>query len=403
MAASRIHHVVHAAQLALAICLAAAAPAAAQQADPALSSEPQPVGWSVTPRVGTSLAWDDNVLVQGTGDRLGRDLNTSLDGAASLDYLGKVGAFSAAYNGSMQMYRDLSSLNNYMQALNVSARRRITPQTMLFAQQSFSRSPTTELSEFVGIPFQRIGARIADIRGGVESSVTKRFSYAASYNFQWIDFDDDPRLGFSLFGGRAHGGSLGLRYQRTPRLAFTGDAVMQRASVVNDTTFAIFNSWGGVDYQLSDLTRVYGGAGLARMGAADLGPGKTSPVYRAGIAHRFEVATVDANYSRSFQPSYGGGGTLDNEEFAVNANAPIGGRMYVNGNVSWRRNKTLGIFTPALTSLWMGGTFGYAIERWVRIEAFYSGTHQRIDRPGGQMDRNRIGIQVVTVKPVRID
>jgi hypothetical protein len=178
---------------------------------------------------------------------------------------------------------------------------------------------------------------------------------------------------------------------------------MQRANVVNATKFAIFNGWGGVDYQLTEVSRVYGGYGLARLSAADIGPSKTSPVYRAGFAHRFRAASFDASYARSFQPSFGGGGTLDNEEFAVNVNAPVARRMYMNANVSWRKNKTLGVFTPSLVSVWMGGSFGYAIQRWVRVEAYYSGTHQRIDRPGGQMDRNRFGIQVVTVKSMRIN
>jgi hypothetical protein len=38
----------------------------------------------------------------------------------------------------------------------------------------------------------------------------------------------------------------------------------------------------------------------------------------------------------------------------------------------------------------------------MHIEAFYDGTHQTTDLPGGRVDRNRIGIQVVTAQPVRI-
>jgi hypothetical protein len=45
---------------------------------------------------------------------------------------------------------------------------------------------------------------------------------------------------------------------------------------------------------------------------------------------------------------------------------------------------------------------GYAATPWVRFEAFYGGTHQTIDRPGGTLGRNRIGFQVTTAKPVRV-
>ena len=57
---------------------------------------------------------------------------------------------------------------------------------------------------------------------------------------------------------------------------------------------------------------------------------------------------------------------------------------------------------PHLRSVWLEGTIGYAATPWVHLEVFYSGTQQTIDRPGGQIDRNRIGFQVITAKPVRI-
>src|SRR3954447_3796166 len=87
--------------------------AAAQQADPRLSEERRPVGWSATPRVTTGSAYDDNVLIQGKGDDLQSDMNTSVTPAASIDYIGKRASFDASYSGSVQLYRDFSSLNSY--------------------------------------------------------------------------------------------------------------------------------------------------------------------------------------------------------------------------------------------------------------------------------------------------
>jgi hypothetical protein len=55
-----------------------------------------------------------------------------------------------------------------------------------------------------------------------------------------------------------------------------------------------------------------------------------------------------------------------------------------------------------LRSFWLEGTLGYAATPWVRLEAFYAGTRQAIDRPGGTLDRSRIGFQVTTAKPVRV-
>src|SRR3954451_16968049 len=97
--------------------------ASAQQADPRLSQERQPAGWSVTPRVSTSAAFDDNVLIQGAGDNLASDLNTAVSPGGTLGYVGKLGTFAGSYTGSMQLNRDFSTLNSYDQSLNASARR----------------------------------------------------------------------------------------------------------------------------------------------------------------------------------------------------------------------------------------------------------------------------------------
>jgi len=81
---------------------------------------------------------------------------------------------------------------------------------------------------------------------------------------------------------------------------------------------------------------------------------------------------------------------------------PFGRRAYVEANASWRSNEALVTSDLPLRSLWLGGIVGYAAQPWLRIEGFYGRTQQRIDRPGGDLERNRIGVQVVTAKPVRI-
>ena len=45
---------------------------------------------------------------------------------------------------------------------------------------------------------------------------------------------------------------------------------------------------------------------------------------------------------------------------------------------------------------------GWEPQPWVRLEGFYSRVQQRSLRAGGQLSRNRIGFQIVTSKPVRI-
>jgi uncharacterized protein (PEP-CTERM system associated) len=395
-------HASRTATIVAAALVGSSALAYAQQADPRFSQERQPVGWSVTPRVSTSAAYDNNVLIQGSGDNLASDLNTAVSPGGSLDYVGKLGSFAGSYTGSMQLYRDFSSLNSYDQALNVSARRQMTRHILAFGQQSYSKTPTTELPALAGVPFLRVGARIADTRGGIEASPSSRMSLAASYNFQWIAFDKDPTAGISLLGGHSNGGSAGVKYQLSRRTTLTADYDLQRATIFNGNRFTVQNSWAGADYRLTETSHLFGALGIARLGAVDLGTGKTSPAWRAGYARRFEAATVDLAYSRSFVPSYGIGGTLSNEDITSNLHVPIGRRAYSEGTLSWRKNEQIVAGDQPLTSTWIGAVVGYALQPWMRVEAFYGGTHQNIDRPGGRLNRNRIGVQVVTAKPVRI-
>jgi hypothetical protein len=378
---------------------------AAQQADTRLSEERQPPGWSMTPRLSTGMAYDDNVLIQGQGDNLQSDLNSAISPGGSLDYLGKFGAFSADYHGSFQLYRDLGSLDSYEQSLNASGRRVVSRHMLVFAQESYSRTPTTAVPLLTGVPWVRVGARIESLRGGIEATPSKHLSIDASYNYEWIAFDKDPIRGVELLGGHSNGASVGAKYQISTRTTLTADYELQRADLIGGVRFGVQNSWAGADYRLDQTSHVYGAFGFSHLNAVDLGGGETSPAWRAGYARRFKRFAVDVSYVRSFIPSYGGGGTLSNEEVSSAAHVPIGRRWYAQATFSWRRNESLVVTDLAnlpLTSVWIGALAGYAVQPWLRIEGFYDDSHQNIERAGGVVDRHRIGIQIATSKPVRI-
>ena len=143
-------------------------------------------------------------------------------------------------------------------------------------------------------------------------------------------------------------------------------------------------------------------AGLSRLGVTQFAGVRTGPAWRVGLARQFRTAGVDLLYNRSFVPSYGFGGTTQNEEATARLRLPLGRRLYSASALSWRRNDPLTPDELPLRSFWVEGTLGYVATPWVRLELFYAGTRQTIDRPGGTLDRNRIGFQVTTAKPVRV-
>jgi hypothetical protein len=77
-------------------------------------------------------------------------------------------------------------------------------------------------------------------------------------------------------------------------------------------------------------------------------------------------------------------------------------RTYFNGSATWTRSEPLEISELRLDSLWLRSTVGYAFTRWFRIEGFYTYTRQDSVITGGELDRHRVGAQIVISQPMRI-
>jgi hypothetical protein len=392
--------------LAVALC-AAASPAGAQQSPyGTASSDSSPLlagGWTLTPTLLYSGNWDDNVLVLGRGDQTIADFANVLNPRVQLDLNGRRGQLTGSYDGAFQLYRDLNTLNSFDQRGSFAGRRLISPHLALFARNSIASVPTTELAQFVGVPFSRTGSRLDDLHSGVEWALTKRTSMTASYNFSWVHFDEGPEFSTLQRGGHSHGASVVLRRRLSARATLIADYDLTHALVVGGTqVFDVQNSAGGLEYKLGDHVRIVGAVGLARLAINDLGPARTGPVYRAGLTRQFRTAAFDVLYNRSFVPSYGFGGTTQNEELTARLHLPLSRRLFSHSSFAWRSNDPLTAGDLSLRSWWTEQSIGYELQPWVRVEAFYAGARQTIDRPGGLVNRNRFGFQIITVKPVRI-
>ena len=380
--------------------------ASAQESNlmPAASANSQaPAGWSITPSLTYGASWDDNVLVRGNGDTKLPDFLNVISPRAVIDLNGRRGQVAATYDGAFLLYRDRSALDSYDQHASFFGRRLLTPHLAVFARNHAASVPTTELSQFIATPFIRTGSRLDDLHTGIEAAFTKRTSIVASYDFQWVQFDHSTAGSESLLGGHSHGGSMALTRLLNERLSLTAAADLQHATIgAGAQAFDVQNFRAGGDYKLSELTHVFAEAGVSRLGVTSFSDARVGPALRLGVARQFRTAGVDLLYSRSFVPSYGFGGTMENEEASARFRLRLSRRAYSTSAVSWRRNDPLTVAELPLRSYWLEGTLGYAITPWVHLEMFYAGTRQTIDRPGGTLDRNRIGFQLTTAKPVRV-
>jgi hypothetical protein len=365
-------------------------------------------GWTFTPSIQYGQIVDDNVLIQGKGAAVSGDLLSVITPSASLDFNGRRGHVSADYSGSYELYRQFDSLDNFSQFQAVSARRLLTQHTTLSVQQQFAMTPTTELPALAGIPYVRDGSRVLGLRAGIEHEFTKRTTLSAYYNFQKIAFDKDPVSGLALVGGVGNGATVDVRHEMTAQAALRADYDLQVASVLAVGASTIHNLRAGGEYKFSATSSVYALGGIARLGPNALTAGHTGPSWEAGATHRLGRAAVDVTYIRSFMPSFGNGATLQSDDVGAHLRMTPSRRLYTQGSVDWRQDDPLaGTFTAILgeqriRSLLFSGLVGYPANRWLRIEGFFTVSRQKINRPGGDVDINRAGIQVVTIKPTRL-
>ena len=388
--------------VALGLVAFAAAPAAAQAIETATAVPG--FGWTVTPSLLANTTWDDNALVRGSGDVAPKDLVHVVNPRLDADYRGRRGEFTGNYDGAFRMYRTLSDLNSYDQDASVSGRRLLTKHLSIFARNQYTVAPTTEQLDLVGVPYIRTGSKNEYLSGGVDAALSKRVTLTASYNFQNVQFQQAQSLSYLLVGGHSHGASVLVRRAITDKVSVTGSYNLQVATVgaINDDAFEIHSAQAGVERRLSDHVRLAVAGGIARLAGNATGPARTGPSISASLTRQFQIGTVNVAYDRAFVPSYGFGGTQQNEEVRANARVPLGRALYSQGSFAWRRNEPLVSGAKKLHTVAYEGSIGYMLAPWVGVEGFFDSSSQRLDMPGGTSDHHQLGVQIVTTKPMRI-
>ena len=360
-------------------------------------------GWALTPTLVFSTSHDDNVLARGATDSPQGDVINVLNPRAALDFTGRRTQFSGTYDGAMLLYRNLDTLNSYDQHTGAHVSHKFSPHMSLFGASSLALAPTTDSLQLAGVPFVRTGSSLKELSGGVDAAFTKRTSMVAEAQFQWVHFDEARPLDLLLRGGHSQGGSLTLKHRLSARTTVTGDYSLDRALVANgQAEFHVQNSSVGFEHKLSDRLQMFAAGGISHLGLTTFGPARTGASYRAGLTSQLRLVNVDVSYNRSFVPSFGFGGTMQNQDFTAQVRATPTRRTSVQSSFSWRRNDPLTAGELSLRTFWMQVTGGYAIQPWARIEGFYGALSTTFDRPGGVVDRTRFGVQIVTAQPIRI-
>ncbi len=392
---------------ALALC-AATAPAWAQgspfaavpvQAQPVLD----PLGWSITPTLLYGAGWDDNVLAADRPDQQVGDTLNLLSPSVALGFNGSRGRFSARYGGSLQQYHAYDTLNGFDQRVLLSAQRALTRRTTVFVRGGGAHSPTTELQDFVGVPFVRTGAAILNFRGGVETRLSRRVSIEATANVERVQFDQGTEFATLLRGGYGLGGAAALRRELSPATTLIGSYDMNQNWVGQARdAFLVQNGSVGLDHRLADSVTVSGTVGVSHLSPSVFGPAHTDPNWGAGLARTFRSAALDITYARRFETAYGFAGTTRTDEAAARVTADLSHGFYTRGGASWRLSHPLTLSDLQFRSIWTDLVFGFSTRPGVLIEGFWNRTSQSIDRPDALFGRNQFGIHVIATRSMRI-
>jgi hypothetical protein len=389
---------------AAALVLGAAGSARAQTFQEVDPSRAVP-GWVMTPGVSLGTAWDDNLMLSVRGNPQSSDLLTSIAPTIDLTYRGRQTLFGLDYRGTLIRYRTLGELDSFDQGGAAFLEHQPSKRVTLRFRNAFSVSPTTDPVQVVGVPFYRTGTRQNMFTGSAEMRATERLQLSGSYGFQWLQFDDVPDQPVSQFleGGTAHTLALGAMQALSRRVAAGAGYSYQRALIGSEAeNVGIQNVEGRLAVQLSPTVMLDGGFGLAYLSAED-GESRTGPAGRVSISKQAPAAVFTLSASRSFVPSFGYGGGFENSELVGSVSVPFArNRAAIGGALAWRSSEPLLTGDVGFTGVWVDTSLGYAVQRWLRVEGFYSGAFQQTTVVGGRIDRNRFGIRLATQRPMRI-
>ena len=386
-----------------ALVLALAMPAAAQQQSETEFDSWRIPGWSFTPGIAIGATRDSNVALAAPGDtgKAAADSLFGMEPFGSLEFFSSRSEFSAWYRGYLRRYMEVEELNGFDQTAQVLFRHQATKRVTVFARNHYMNVPTTDEAFLNGVPFVRTGTRSNDAVAGLETRLTKYTNLNGRYELSWVDFDHE---GTVLTGGWVNGFQVDVAHRLTERASVGAEYSIRFADLNEGTRSMRFNDAGAIfTYALGPHTMFSAAGGISHLADDFLNQTRTAPYVRASIVQNLEAASIGASYERSFVPSFGFGGSNESQEIRGYVHMPIPkNRAYLQGSLAWRHSIPYIATDLELDSILARSTVGYAVARWFRLEGFYTFTRQDSTVTGGEINRHRVGAQVVISQPMRI-
>jgi|KBSSwiStaDraftv2_1062776.scaffolds.fasta_scaffold60467_3 hypothetical protein len=379
------------------------------QSSPWQQEERTTAGWTFTPGAAVGGSWDSGIQVEGNSvaEALFKKWVGIANPYAEVDYNGRHSHVNFGYSGAFEKYWSNELLWEHRGKAGVH--RILSPRVDVAANASYTAVPTTDRLQLVNgtVPFAQVNSHWLDAGGRVGWQTSPRIRVFGNYHFERIALDELPNSSdfFTLRDGYSHAPSLGFTRDFTPRLVIGATAEFRRDHVGVSEDFDIRTLTGEFTYRWNSATSVSGGGGASQLYTVALGEiASTSPTYHAGLEHRLRAFNVGAHYSYGFEQLYGIGTLAKTDTFSGNAYVPLADHLYyLNVTAAYTRNTPIRDVRIGLDmqTFWADATVGRQLARRLRAEAYISMAHQ--DAIGRESSsRVRVGIQIVTFKPLRI-
>jgi len=374
-------------------------------------------GWTFTPRIGVGETYDSNISLSGQGHTGNEDYVSSVMPAVGLHHSAKHTQTDLDYSGTFLDYRQFSELNRWDQRAKFDLRRQESAQLTWFGGANAALLPSTDLIDLGGIPYRKTGAQTLHTKGGIEYALGAHRSLTSSASYQIVSFDRSEINDEILRGGRIFESMTAFRQKISERVAVGGDYEYRKALVTGDKEpFDFHLSEAAVDYVISPLWSLSGAAGVVFLQSTSLTAGSVGPAWRISVERARAGTTFHVGYLRTFIPSFGAGGTVRSQDINAGFRTPLfhARHVYLDGSAVFRDSQPLEGVSVAvdpvsgvlqqlpLRSLRMHTLVGWEPQPWVRLEGFLALVQQTSLRAGGYLDRTRIGFQIVTSKPMRM-
>jgi hypothetical protein len=388
---------------------------ASAQSSPWQLDERTTAGWTFTPGTALGGYWDSGL--QPGGNPVVEGLFKKWIGLANpraeLDYNGRHSHVNFGYSGLLE--KSWGTDLRWEQHSKFVARRTLTPHVDVSGDAYYSAVPTTDRLQLTDgvVPFAAVDSKWLSAGTSLRWRAGPRTHIFGTYRYQQVTLDDQSTSAVfplrSLRDGQSQTPSLGFTRDLTSRLS-TGATAEYRREHVSErgldlgADYDIRTLTGEFGYQWSPSMALTGGAGVSQLRTDLLGLQDTSLTYHGGFDRRLRTFNVNGHFDHGLEQLYGFGTLGSTNTFSGGAFIPLADRLYyLSIVVAYSRSQPindLGIGLDIRT-LWTDATVGRQLTPWLRGEGYLGLAHQ--GTPGtDSIDRVRVGIQIVTSKPLRI-